>query len=161
MFRHWHFLIRYTNHWNSQFIDTIIIIKTNNFPQAKVTLAHCANSVEAFGFLSLQRLLNYLAFQPFDLEHAWWRFLQKRVVRTNLDIYVFIHIPHSFITCYDCQVYSFKFYVLLFFLCGGYRNYICSFPFWLYSPWSADMTVQNCRAMWREVCRYQRDNQKP
>ena len=34
-------------------------------------------------------------------------------MHTNLDIYVFIHIPHSFITCYDCQVYSFKFYVLL------------------------------------------------
>ena len=34
--------------------------------------------------------LNYLAFQSLDFERTWWRLLQKRVVRTKLDIYVFI-----------------------------------------------------------------------
>jgi hypothetical protein len=28
-----------------------------------------------------QTLLNYLAFQYFDIEHTWWKLLQKRVVR--------------------------------------------------------------------------------
>ena len=42
----------------------------------------------------LQKLLNYLAFQPFDFERTWWRLFQKRVVHTRLDIYVFneVHI---------------------------------------------------------------------
>ena len=38
----------------------------------------------------LPKLLNYLAFQPPDLERTWWRLFQKRVVRTKFDIYVFI-----------------------------------------------------------------------
>ena len=42
-----------------------------------------------FVFLLLKRL-NYLAFQSFDIERAWWRLFQKRVVRTKYDIYVFI-----------------------------------------------------------------------
>jgi len=37
-------------------------------------------------------LLNYLAFQFFDFERTWWRLFQKRVVRTNFDIYVCIKI---------------------------------------------------------------------
>jgi hypothetical protein len=42
-----------------------------------------------------QILLNYLAFQYFDylacdFERTWWRLLQKRVVCTKLDIYIFI-----------------------------------------------------------------------
>jgi len=37
-----------------------------------------------------QLCLNYLAFQYFDIESTWWRLFQKRVVRTKLDIYVFI-----------------------------------------------------------------------
>jgi hypothetical protein len=35
-----------------------------------------------------QRLLNYLAFQFFDYERAWWRLFQKHFVYTKLDIYV-------------------------------------------------------------------------
>ena len=31
-----------------------------------------------------------MAFQPFDFECTWWRLVQKRVVRTKFDIYVFI-----------------------------------------------------------------------
>ena len=36
-----------------------------------------------------QTLLNYLAFQYFDIERTWWRLFQRRVVRTKLDIYGF------------------------------------------------------------------------
>ena len=42
-----------------------------------------------FGFIA-PKTLNYLAFQSFDLEITWWRLFQKRVMRTKLDIYVFI-----------------------------------------------------------------------
>ena len=28
--------------------------------------------------------------EAFDYEHAWWRLFQKHLVRTKLDIYVFI-----------------------------------------------------------------------
>ena len=35
-------------------------------------------------------LLNYLAFKYFDFDRTWWRLLQKRMVRTKLDFYVFI-----------------------------------------------------------------------
>jgi hypothetical protein len=34
--------------------------------------------------------LNYVAFQSFDYQRGWWGLLQKRVVCTKLDIYVFI-----------------------------------------------------------------------
>jgi len=37
----------------------------------------------------MQRLLNYLAFQSFGFECAWWSLFQKRVVLTELDIYGF------------------------------------------------------------------------
>jgi hypothetical protein len=37
-------------------------------------------------------LLNYLAFQYFDIELTWWWLFQKRVVCTKLDIYFFISI---------------------------------------------------------------------
>jgi hypothetical protein len=36
------------------------------------------------------KTLSYFAFQSFDFERTWWRFFQKRVLRTNLDIYVLI-----------------------------------------------------------------------
>ena len=39
---------------------------------------------------SSQPFLNYFAFQYFDIERTWWRLFQKRVVRSKLDIYVFI-----------------------------------------------------------------------
>jgi len=38
----------------------------------------------------LSKLLNYLAFQYFDIEHTWWRLFQKRVVCTKFDIYVYV-----------------------------------------------------------------------
>jgi hypothetical protein len=37
-------------------------------------------------------MLNYLVFQPFGCECTWWRLIQKRNVRTKLDIYVYIII---------------------------------------------------------------------
>jgi hypothetical protein len=36
------------------------------------------------------KTLNYLAFQSFDVERTSWMYSQKHVVRTKLDIYVFI-----------------------------------------------------------------------
>ena len=36
------------------------------------------------------------SFQSFDYEHIWWRLSQKLIVRTNLDIYVFILPYHSY-----------------------------------------------------------------
>ena len=35
--------------------------------------------------------LNYLSFQSFDFESTWWWLFQKRVVRTEFDIYVCIY----------------------------------------------------------------------
>ena len=69
--------------------------------------------------------LNYLVFQPFDLERRWWRSFQKRVLCTKLDIYVFIketfyrHIYLSF--CFYLFIYfifcfMFIYLVLVFFL---------------------------------------------
>ena len=46
--------------------------------------------LRSFGFPAPKRLLSYLAFQSFDFEGTWWRLFQKRVVRTKLDIYVFV-----------------------------------------------------------------------
>jgi len=40
-----------------------------------------------FGFIA-PKTLNYWAFQSVDFEYTWWRLLQKRVVRTRVDIYV-------------------------------------------------------------------------
>ena len=37
-----------------------------------------------------QRPLNYLAFQSFDFDRTWRSLLQKHIVCTKLDIYVFI-----------------------------------------------------------------------
>jgi len=33
-----------------------------------------------------------MAFQYLDYERTWWRLSQKRVVRTELDIYVFLPV---------------------------------------------------------------------
>jgi hypothetical protein len=44
---------------------------------------------EAFRFTCSQNILGYLAFQPFDFERTWLRLFQKRVVRTEFDIYVY------------------------------------------------------------------------
>jgi hypothetical protein len=35
-------------------------------------------------------LLNYLAFQAFNLERSWWRLFQKRVMCTKCYIYLLI-----------------------------------------------------------------------
>ena len=43
-----------------------------------------------YWFYISQICFNYLSFQPFDFEHTWWRLFQKRVVRIQFDIYVFI-----------------------------------------------------------------------
>ena len=42
------------------------------------------------------KTLNYLAFQSFDFERTWWRLVQKRVVRTTFDIYIFISLFRVF-----------------------------------------------------------------
>ena len=38
----------------------------------------------------IQGYLHCFVFQSFDFERAWWRWFQKRTVRTKLDIYVII-----------------------------------------------------------------------
>jgi len=47
-----------------------------------------------FGFIA-PKTLNYLAFNSFDFERTWWRLIQKRVVRTKFDIYVFIKFTNN------------------------------------------------------------------
>ena len=42
-------------------------------------------------FLFIGPVLNYLVFQSVDLERKWWRLFQNRIMRTKLDIYVFIY----------------------------------------------------------------------
>jgi len=32
----------------------------------------------------------YLVFQSFDFERTWWRFIQKCIVQTKLDVHIFI-----------------------------------------------------------------------
>jgi hypothetical protein len=39
-------------------------------------------------FAILLRLLNYLSFQYFGAEWTWWRLFQKRVVSTEIDIFI-------------------------------------------------------------------------
>ncbi len=51
-----------------------------------------------FGFIA-PKTLNYLAIQSFDCEGNWWRLLQKRVVRTIFDIYVFCLSCNELSTC--------------------------------------------------------------
>jgi hypothetical protein len=41
--------------------------------------------------LTSMQLAYVIDFQSFDFERTWWRFFQKRVVRTKFDIYVFIN----------------------------------------------------------------------
>jgi hypothetical protein len=43
-----------------------------------------------FGFIA-PKTLKFLVFQSFDFERTCWRVIQERAVRTNIDIYVFIH----------------------------------------------------------------------
>jgi len=43
----------------------------------------------------------YLALELFDFESTGWRLFQKRVVRTKLDIFVFITITRSTLLLMD------------------------------------------------------------
>ena len=54
--------------------------------QTWVTLADLAILFKPFGFIAPKK---YLALQSFDFKRSWFH---KRVVRTKLDIYVFITI---------------------------------------------------------------------
>jgi hypothetical protein len=48
-----------------------------------------------------QTLLNYLSFLYFEIERTLWKLLQKRIVRTKFDIYVFLlHIYASLLIEY-------------------------------------------------------------
>ena len=76
--------------WRQQFVNSVIILKTNVIlPHAYVILADCGYAVYALWFIA-PKTLNYLAFQSFHIEHTWWRLFKKRVLRTKLDVYVFI-----------------------------------------------------------------------
>ena len=50
-----------------------------------------------------QRLLNYLAFQSFDVERIRGRLFKRRVVRTKFNIYVFILVCHFSTICFSSQ----------------------------------------------------------
>ena len=65
-----------------------------------------------FGFIA-PKTLNYLAFQSFNIERTWWRLFQKRVVRTNFDIYVLVSKTSLFTSCIT------KIYIKIF----SYANY--------------------------------------
>jgi hypothetical protein len=69
--------------------------------------------------------LNYLVFQPFDLERRWWRSFQKRVLCTKLDIYVFIKE-----TFYRHIYLSFCFYLFIYFVVYCYFS-VSEFSEWL------------------------------
>ena len=81
----------YIYYWNLQFLNNVIINKTNViFPQAYMTLdVFLAILFRPFGF-NAPRNFNHLSFQSFDFERIWLRLFQKRVVCTNYDVYVFI-----------------------------------------------------------------------
>ena len=69
------------------FLKYVIIIKNDVLlPQSQVTFIRF--------WLSCKNPLIYLLPESFivfvDLELTWWRLFQKRVVRTDLDIYVYI-----------------------------------------------------------------------
>ena len=71
----------YIYHWNLQFLDNVILIKTKvTLPQAYVTLVELGYSV---WFYCSQILL---------FEHNGWTLFQKRAVCTKMDICVFITI---------------------------------------------------------------------
>jgi hypothetical protein len=77
--------IGYMYYWNLQFLNNVIINKT------KVLLPDLSRFwLSCLVPLVYPKTLNYLAFQYFDFECTWWRFFQKRVVRTKFDIYAFI-----------------------------------------------------------------------
>lgn len=59
-------------------------------PEAHITFADFGYPVETLWLTCSKRLLNHLAFQPFDYKRIWRMLLQTRVWDTNIDIYVFI-----------------------------------------------------------------------
>ena len=83
--------IRYI-YWNSKFLYNIISIKTKFSPPPCIAY-HSLFWLSCLGplvFLFPKIFLNYLTFQSFDLEHAWWRLFQKLTVHNKLYTYVFI-----------------------------------------------------------------------
>ena len=83
--------IRYIYYWNLQFLNNVIINKTEVLlPQIGDLISRfCLSRLDPLVLL-LPITLNYLAFQSFDFQCTWWRLFQKRVMRTKFDIYVFI-----------------------------------------------------------------------
>ena len=73
--------------------STVVVYVTSMYPNChlkyKPDFTLCILCRPLIGFIA-SNTLNYLAFQSFDFEHTWWRLFQKRVVRTKLDINVFI-----------------------------------------------------------------------
>jgi hypothetical protein len=49
-------------------------------------------SARSSGFLTLQDFWIVLPFKYYDHERTWWKLLQKHVVRTKFDLYVFIRM---------------------------------------------------------------------
>ena len=57
--------------------------------------------------------MNYLSFQSFDYERTWWRLIQECVVRTKLNIYVFIIIAIFYMwSCRKRWIYISKYIYL-------------------------------------------------
>jgi hypothetical protein len=61
------------------------------FPGAKLPAAVSTH----FGIYYLQKTLSCVAFQSFDFARTWWSLVNKRVLYTEFDIYVFITITGS------------------------------------------------------------------
>jgi len=81
--------IRYICYWNLQFLNIVIITKTNVLlPQEYAILGDLGYPVDVLCFYCSEIVLSCLAFQPFDFERTWWRLL--RFVHTNFDIYVLL-----------------------------------------------------------------------
>ena len=100
--------------------------------------------------------LNYLVFQPFDLERRWWRSFQKRVLCTKLDIYVFIKE-----TFYRHIYLSFCFYLFIYFIFCFMFIYLVFF-FFFNTNWNffcKSILQKRCQSLQRNV--YNGLNQNP
>jgi hypothetical protein len=65
-----------------------------------------------FSFIA-PKTLNDLVFQSFDFENTWWRLFQKHVVRTKLDIYVFIEprLSDGLLTIFKWEKHAMPYYL--------------------------------------------------
>ena len=80
-------IFKYFYYGYLQFLDNVIINKTNVFlPQACVTIADLVITFRPFGFIT-PKTLNYLAFQSFYFECTRWRLFQTRIVLNKFYIY--------------------------------------------------------------------------